>query len=85
MVATNPGPRGNTWEFEYSYTDEVGFEHMPFLCIADNQVPPNDFGYNCGGPNTFHAVGGQPISFDVNGTPESPASFDLFFTLEQLM
>ena len=86
FLATNYTANGETWTMTYWFTDDLGSEHVVLLCLNSNQGGSDSYAYVCPGgpPFTFRAVAGTSIVFDVEGTPEAPFSYDLFFTIEQL-
>ena len=86
FLATNYTAYGETWTLTYWFTDDLGSEHVVLLCLNSNQAGSDSYASVCPGgpPFTFRAVAGTPIVFDVEGTPEAPFSYDLFFTIEQL-
>jgi hypothetical protein len=87
FLATNYTANGETWTLTYWFTDDLGSEHVVLLCLNSQQAGSDSYASVCPGgpPFSFRAVAGSPIVFDVEGTPAAPFSYNLFFTVEQLM
>jgi hypothetical protein len=87
MTLTHMVSVQNTWQFNFSWTDDAGIEQSPVVDMFTNQPPPNAWSYSNVFPQAFEAMAGQPISYQValgKGTGTNGGVYSLYYTIEQL-
>jgi hypothetical protein len=85
MTTTNLEGGQGSYSWVLNWTDDAGAEIANFYFLS-NSPPPTAWGYtggsdSPGGVATIEALGGQPITYSINGSGET---YSLYMVVERL-